>query len=90
MAAPLTPPSVQQRTHAIITEQLGLDDDEVTPDSSLTDDLGADSLDVVEVVMALEEEFGIEIDDDHAAKWANVRDAVTYIEKELAKRKAQA
>ena len=65
----------------IISEQLGVDDDEVTTTASFVDDLGADSLDQVELVMALEEKFEIEIPDDDAEKLRTVQDAIDYIEK---------
>jgi acyl carrier protein len=67
----------------IITEQLGVAVDKIVPEASFTDDLGADSLDVVELVMAFEEEFNIEIDDDSAGKIRTVKDVVEYIEKSL-------
>jgi len=70
----------QEKVKSIIVEQLGVDEEEVTMDASFTDDLGADSLDIVELVMAFEEEFGIEIPDEDAEKIATVRDAVTYID----------
>lgn len=73
--------SVEERVKHIIVEQLGVDEDEVKPDASFVDDLGADSLDVVELVMALEEEFGLEISDEDAEKLATVDQAVKYIEK---------
>jgi acyl carrier protein len=69
-----------KRVREIVAEQLGVDVEEVTPEASFTDDLGADSLDTVELVMALEEEFGIEIPDEDAEKISTVGDAVTYIE----------
>jgi acyl carrier protein len=72
--------AVAEKVKSIIVEQLGVDADEVTPDASFTDDLGADSLDIVELVMAFEEEFGIEIPDEEAEKISNVREAVAYIE----------
>lgn len=72
---------VSEKVQSIIVEQLGVDADQVTPSASFTDDLGADSLDVVELVMAFEEEFGIEIPDEDAEKIAKVEDAVAYIEK---------
>jgi acyl carrier protein len=72
--------AVADKVKSIIVEQLGVDADEVTPDASFTDDLGADSLDIVELVMAFEEEFGIEIPDEEAEKISNVREAVAYIE----------
>ena len=72
--------SVQDKVRSIIAEQLGVKLEEVTPQASFIDDLGADSLDTVELVMALEEEFGIEIPDEEAEKLATVGDAVKYIE----------
>src|SRR6266849_2729282 len=71
--------SVEDRVKSIIVEQLGVDADEVTPDASFVEDLGADSLDTVELIMAFEEEFGVEISDDEAEKIRKVRDAVEYI-----------
>ena len=72
--------SVADKVKSIIVEQLGVDEEEVTPDASFVDDLGADSLDVVELVMAFEEEFGVEIPDDDAEKITRVREAIAYIE----------
>ena len=66
---------------AIIVEQLGVDETEVTPEAHFIDDLGADSLDTVELVMALEEEFGIEISDEDAEKIQTVGDVAKYIDK---------
>jgi acyl carrier protein len=71
--------SVEERVKHIIVEQLGVDEEEVKPEASFVDDLGADSLDVVELVMALEEEFGLEISDEDAEKLANVAKAIEYI-----------
>jgi acyl carrier protein len=73
--------SVQDRVKAIIVEQLGVDAEEVTQEASFVEDLGADSLDTVELIMAFEEEFGVEISDDDAEKIRKVRDAVEYIDK---------
>ena len=73
--------AVADKVKSIIVEQLGVDEEEVTPDASFVDDLGADSLDTVELVMAFEENFGIEIPDEDAEKIATVKDAVDYIEK---------
>ena len=73
--------SVADKVKEIIVEQLGVDADEVTTEASFTDDLGADSLDIVELVMAFEEEFGIEIPDEDAEKISKVNEAVGYIEK---------
>ncbi len=72
--------SVAEKVKSIIVEQLGVEADEVTPQASFTDDLGADSLDIVELVMAFEEEFGIEIPDEDAEKISRVQEAVSYIE----------
>jgi acyl carrier protein len=72
--------SVAEKVKSIIVEQLGVEADEVTPEASFTDDLGADSLDIVELVMAFEEEFGIEIPDEDAEKIGRVKEAVSYIE----------
>jgi acyl carrier protein len=73
--------SVEERVKQIIVEQLGVDEAEVTPTASFVDDLGADSLDTVELVMAFEEAFGVEIPDEDAEKIATVKDAITYIDK---------
>ena len=73
--------SVEDRVKSIIVEQLGVDADEVQPEASFVEDLGADSLDTVELIMAFEEEFGVEISDDEAEKIRKVKDAVEYIEK---------
>lgn len=72
--------SVAERVKGIIVDQLGVNADEVVPDASFTDDLGADSLDIVELVMAFEEEFDIEIPDEDAEKIGKVGEAITYIE----------
>ena len=72
---------VAEKVKEIIVEQLGVDADEVTTEASFTEDLGADSLDIVELVMAFEEEFGIEIPDEEAEKIGRVSEAVAYIEK---------
>jgi len=72
--------SVEEKVKHIIVEQLGVDEDEVKPDASFVDDLGADSLDVVELVMALEEEFEMEISDEDAEKLSSVKQAIEYIE----------
>lgn len=68
------------RIRQIIAEQLGVKIEDVTPQASFIDDLGADSLDTVELVMALEEEFGLEIPDEDAEKMTTVADAIKYIE----------
>ncbi len=77
--------SVEDKVKQIIVEQLGVDESEVTPTASFIDDLGADSLDTVELVMALEEGFGIEIPDEDAEKITTVKDAINYIEGHLPK-----
>ena len=71
---------VEERVKEIICEQLGVEEDEVTPTAKFIEDLGADSLDTVELVMAFEEEFGIEIPDEDAEKITRVKEAVSYIE----------
>ena len=76
--------AVEEKIKAIIAEQLGVKPEEVTPKASFIDDLGADSLDTVELIMALEEEFNIEIPDEDAEKMATVGDAVKYIEEKKA------
>jgi acyl carrier protein len=73
--------STEERVKQIIVEQLGVDEAEVTPTASFVDDLGADSLDQVELVMAFEEAFGIEVPDEDAEKMTTVKDAVEYIDK---------
>jgi acyl carrier protein len=72
---------IVEKVKQIISEQLGVEEAEVTPSASFTDDLGADSLDQVELVMALEENFDIEIPDDAAEKIRTVQDAIDYIDK---------
>jgi acyl carrier protein len=71
--------SVEDKVKHIIVEQLGVDEDEVKASASFVDDLGADSLDVVELVMALEEEFSLEISDEDAEKLTTVEQAISYI-----------
>ena len=78
--------SVAEKVSDIISEQLGVKKEEVKTESSFIDDLGADSLDTVEVVMALEEEFGIEIPDEDAEKITTVGQAVKYIEDKISKK----
>jgi acyl carrier protein len=68
------------RVKKIVVEHLGVEQDKVTEDASFIDDLGADSLDIVELVMAFEEEFGVEIPDDAAEKITTVKDAIDYID----------
>ncbi len=71
------------RVKKVVVEKLNVDANEVTPDAAFMDDLGADSLDLVELVMALEEEFEVEIDDEDAEKIRKVSDAVSYIQSKL-------
>jgi len=78
--------TVGEKVKSIIVEQLGVEADEVTAEASFTDDLGADSLDIVELVMAFEEEFGIEIPDEDAEKIGKVSEAVSYIEQHAAEK----
>jgi acyl carrier protein len=72
--------SVQARVKEIVCEQLGVNAEEVIPEASFIEDLGADSLDIVELVMALEEEYEMEISDEDAEKIKTVQDVITYIE----------
>ncbi|HQR66612.1 MAG TPA: acyl carrier protein [Thermoanaerobaculia bacterium] len=72
--------AVEEKVKSIIVEQLGVQAEEVKPEASFVDDLGADSLDTVELVMAFEEAFGIEIPDEDAEKIQKVKDAISYIE----------
>ena len=71
--------NIEERAKKIVVEQLGVSDDEVTPNASFVDDLGADSLDTVELVMALEEEFECEIPDEDAEKITSVQQAIDYV-----------
>ncbi len=73
--------AVEEKVKQIIVEQLGVDEAEVTPSASFVDDLGADSLDQVELIMAFEEAFDIEIPDEDAEKIKTVQDAVDYVQK---------
>ena len=72
--------AVESKIKTIFAEQLGVKPEEVTPNASFVDDLGADSLDTVELIMALEEEFNVEIPDEDAEKMKTVGDAIKYIE----------
>ena len=76
----MTDGTIYDRLKKLIVEQLGVDEDEVTPQASFVEDLNADSLDLVELIMSLEEEFGMEIPDEDAEKIQKVSDAVEYIE----------
>ncbi|MFT5170111.1 MAG: acyl carrier protein [Candidatus Omnitrophota bacterium] len=71
--------AVEEKIKSIIAEQLGVKIEEVTPEASFIDDLGADSLDTVELIMALEEEFNVEIPDEDAEKMTTVGDAIKYV-----------
>jgi acyl carrier protein len=72
--------TIAEQVSKIVVEHLGVEEEKVTPEASFIDDLGADSLDIVELVMAFEEEFGVEIPDDAAEKIVTVKDAITFIE----------
>jgi acyl carrier protein len=74
---------IEKRVKEIIVEQLGVNESEVTPEAKFVDDLGADSLDLVELVMALEEEYNMEISDEDAEKILTVGDAIRYIQAHL-------
>ena len=73
--------SVEEKVKEIVVEQLGVSADEVTPDAKFVDDLGADSLDLTELIMAMEEEFDIEIEDEQAQQIRTVQDAIDFIKK---------
>ena len=72
--------SIEDRVRDLVVDQLGVSEDQVNPQASFIDDLGADSLDTVELVMAFEEEFGIDIPDEDAEKMSSVGDAIKYLE----------
>ena len=76
---------ISDKVRKIVVEHLGVEEAKVTPEASFIDDLGADSLDTVELVMALEEGFGMEIPDEDAEKITTVKDAISYIEAHLPK-----
>jgi acyl carrier protein len=78
--------AVEDKIREIIIEQLGVAAEEVVPEASFIDDLGADSLDIVELVMAIEEEFGLEIPDEDAERMQNIGDAISYVEERTAGR----
>ena len=75
--------SIDERVRDLVVEQLGVSQDQVSPQASFIDDLGADSLDTVELVMAFEEEFGIDIPDEDAEKMATLADAIKYLEESI-------
>jgi acyl carrier protein len=75
--------TVAEKVKKIIVEQLGVNESEVTPEAKFIDDLGADSLDIVELIMAFEDEYGIEIPDEDAEKIETVGDAIRYIEEHI-------
>ncbi len=77
--------SIEQRLKELIVQQLGVDESAVVPEAKFIDDLGADSLDLVELIMALEDEYGIEIPDEDAEKIVTVGDAINYLKERLAK-----
>ena len=74
--------SVEEKVKKIICEQLGVNEEDVVPEASFVDDLGADSLDQVELIMAMEEEFDVSISDEEAEKIVTVRDVIEYVEKD--------
>ncbi|MCU0539992.1 MAG: acyl carrier protein [Desulfobacterales bacterium] len=73
--------SIEEKVKKIIAEKLSVDLSEVKPEASFVDDLGADSLDLVELIMSMEEEFGVEISDEDAEKIVTVKDAISYVNK---------
>lgn len=77
--------AVEDRIREIIVDQLGVPSEEVVPEASFIDDLGADSLDIVELVMAIEEVFALEIPDDDAEKIQTIQDAISYVDERIAK-----
>lgn len=84
MTATLSKDDIKKRVTKIVAEQLGVEEDKITPDSKFMEDLGADSLDTVELVMALEDEFDCEIPDEEAEKLKSVGEALDYIESKQA------
>ena len=77
--------TIMERVKKVVIEQLNVEEDQIKPEANFQQDLGADSLDTVELVMALEEEFGIEIPDEDAEKMTNVGEALRYVEEKAAK-----
>ena len=78
-------PDIQSRVNKIIVDKLGVDESEVTPEASFTNDLGADSLDTVELIMEFEKEFNISIPDEQAEEITNVGEAIAYLEENIPK-----
>jgi len=76
----MSSPEMMERLKKIVAEQLGVDESKIVPSARFTDDLNADSLDLVEMIMSLEEEFGVEIPDEDAEKIVSVQDAIDYID----------
>lgn len=85
MSKTISPEQCEKKFRAILVEQLGIDEGEITPDADLYDDLGADSLDGVEIVMCIEEEFGIAIDDDETEGLRRVNDLLAFFQKKVCK-----
>ena len=77
--------AVKDKIREMIVEQLGVSAEEVVPEASFIDDLGADSLDIVELVMAIEEEYSLEIPDEDAERMQTIQDAITYVEERTSK-----
>jgi len=75
--------SVEEKVKEIIAEQLGLEKEDIQPDASFIDDLGADSLDLVEMIMTIEDEYDVEISDDDAERIATVQDAINFIKEKM-------
>lgn len=78
--------SVEERVKSLVSEKLGVDESEITPEASFTNDLGADSLDTVELIMEFEKEFSVNIPDDQAEKIQTVGQAIGFLEEELGKK----
>jgi acyl carrier protein len=81
---------IEERLKKIIAEQLMVDEEEITPEASFVDSLGADSLDTVEMIMEIEDEFGIEIPDEDAEKLVTVGEAIEYVKRKVEEKEAQA
>jgi len=81
---------IEERIKKIIAEQLMVEEDEITPEASFIDELGADSLDTVEMIMEIEDEFGIEIPDEDAEKLQTVGDAIEYVKRKVEEKEGQA